>query len=32
MDDRTLILIVSGVILLGTLAAFLVQFFRRDRD
>ncbi len=34
MDDRTLILLVSALILSGTLVAFLVQYLRsrRDRD
>lgn len=32
MDDRTLVLAVSAVILLGTMVAFLVQWMRRDRD
>jgi hypothetical protein len=33
VDDRTLMLLVAGVITLGSLVAFLVQYLRgRDRD
>ena len=33
MDDRTLILIVSAIVLSGTLVAFIVQYVRgRRRD
>jgi hypothetical protein len=33
VDDRTLVLLVSGVITLGTLVVLLVQYLRnRDRD
>jgi hypothetical protein len=33
VDDRALVLLVAGVITLGSLVAFLVQYFRgRDRD